>query len=80
MGDGFTVVFVFCLALSLGFKCIHSPIEALFVFECPLYNSIRDRFPFLFESLFHSNYQIGINLYLMEAITLCYSKVLVSLS
>ena len=55
--------------------------------ECPLYNTIRDRFPSLFQnatlgnlkSFFQMNHQVDINFYLMEATTLHYSRELASL-
>ena len=49
--------------------------EAHFVLECPLDNSITDRFPTLFQnvvlsslkSLFQLDHQVDISLYLTEA-------------
>ena len=56
--------------------------------ECPLCNSIRDKFQSLFEkvvigclkSFFQLDHQVEINLYLTEAIALCHSKQLANLT
>ena len=63
-------------ALKLQMKMRHT-----FVLWCPLYNSIRDRFSFLFqnvslgslESFFQLDHQVDISLYLIKATALCYS-------
>ena len=62
--------------------------EAHFVLECPLYNSIRDKFQSLFEnvvlgslkSFFQLDHQVDISLYLMEATALRHCRELVSLT
>ena len=55
--------------------------------ECPLYNSIRDKFEFLFENIalgnvkpfFQLDHQVDVSLYLVEAMAICYSRELTSL-
>ena len=61
--------------------------EAHFLLECPLYNSIRDKFPSLskkiipgsLKSFFELDQQVNIRLYLTEATTLRHSRKLTSL-
>ena len=79
--------------LSLSLKILDHAIfalieiEAHFVLECPLYNSIRDEFPSLFEnvvlgslkSFFHLIHQVDIGLYLTEASALHHSRELAGL-
>ena len=55
--------------------------------ECPLYNSIRDKFPSLFEnvvpgslkSFFQLNQQVNISLYPTEVTALHHSRELIGL-
>ena len=62
--------------------------EAHFVLECPLYNSIRDKFQSLFEnvvlgslkSFFQLDHQVDISLYLTEATALRHSRELAGLT
>ena len=62
--------------------------EGHFVLECPLYDSIRDKFPSLFEnvvlkslkSFYKLDHQVDISLYLTEATALCYSSELARLT
>ena len=50
--------------------------------ECALYNSIKDRFPFMFQNVvlgsikfsFQMDHQVDITMYLVNTTTLCHSK------
>ena len=59
--------------------------EAHFLLECPLYNSIRDKFPSLSKKIIPGSLksffdqQVNIRLYLTEATTLRHSRKLTSL-
>ena len=54
--------------------------EAHFVQECPLYKTVRDKYPSLFEnvvlgsleSFFQLDHQVDINLYIPKVIALCH--------
>ena len=62
--------------------------EACFVFECPLSNTIRNRFPFLYlnvvlgslKSFFQQNHKLDMSMYLIETSALHYSRELAFLT
>jgi hypothetical protein len=73
---------------SLCHLCFYDAIinEAHFMLECPLDNSIRDKFPSLFENIvleslksyLQLDHQVDISLYLTEATILHHSRELIS--